>query len=117
MAIDKELIDKLLVDYKGPEDLLGEQGLLKQFTKALLERAMQAELTHFSDIRSMIRRAATAETRAMAQAQKPSQAILAKPRSRCHATAMAASSRRSFPGTSGASPASTTRFCRCMHGG
>ncbi len=46
MAIDKELIDKLLVDYTGPEDLLGEQGLLKQFTKALLERAMQAELTH-----------------------------------------------------------------------
>ena len=46
MAIDKELIDKLLADYKGPEDLLGEQGLLKQFTKALVERAMQAELTH-----------------------------------------------------------------------
>ena len=43
MALDKELIDKLLADYKGPEDLLGEQGLLKQFTKALLERAMQAE--------------------------------------------------------------------------
>jgi putative transposase len=46
MAIDKELIDKLLADYKGPEDLVGEQGLLKQFTKALVERAMQAELTH-----------------------------------------------------------------------
>jgi hypothetical protein len=24
MAIDKELIDKLLADYKGPEDLIGE---------------------------------------------------------------------------------------------
>jgi putative transposase len=46
MAIDKELIDKLLADYKGPEDLIGEQGLLKQLTKALVERAMQAELTH-----------------------------------------------------------------------
>jgi len=46
MAIDKELIDKLLADYKGPEDLVGEQGLLKQLTKALVERAMQAELTH-----------------------------------------------------------------------
>jgi putative transposase len=30
MGIDKELIDKLLADYKGPEDLIGEQGLLKQ---------------------------------------------------------------------------------------
>jgi putative transposase len=46
MAIDKELIDKLLADYKGPEDLIGETGLLKQLTKALVERAMQAELTH-----------------------------------------------------------------------
>lgn len=46
MAIDKELIDKLLGDYKSPEDLIGELGLLKQLTKALLERAMQAELTH-----------------------------------------------------------------------
>lgn len=44
MAIDKEVLDKLLADYKGPEDLIGEQGLLKQLTKALIERAMQAEL-------------------------------------------------------------------------
>jgi putative transposase len=46
MGIDKEVLDKLLADYKGPEDLIGEQGLLKQLTKALVERAMQAELTH-----------------------------------------------------------------------
>src|SRR6188472_3337928 len=39
MEIDKELIDKLLADYRGPEDLIGEQGLLKQLTKALVERA------------------------------------------------------------------------------
>src|SRR5712664_3803723 len=45
MAIDFKLIDKLLADYKKPEDILGEDGLLKQLTKALLERAMQAELT------------------------------------------------------------------------
>jgi hypothetical protein len=46
MELDKELIDKLLAGYKGPEDLIGEQGLLKQLTKALVERAMHAELTH-----------------------------------------------------------------------
>jgi putative transposase len=46
MELSKELIDQLLADYKGPEDLIGEQGLLKQLTKALVERAMQAELTH-----------------------------------------------------------------------
>ena len=45
MTINNELIDQLLKDYKKPEDILGENGLLKQFTKALLERAMQVELT------------------------------------------------------------------------
>src|SRR6266704_2112988 len=45
MAIDKALIDQLLADYKKPEDIIGENGLLKQLTKAILERALQAELT------------------------------------------------------------------------
>jgi len=45
MAIDLKLVDKLLADYKKPEDIIGENGLLKQLTKALLERAMQAEMT------------------------------------------------------------------------
>ena len=45
MAIDLKLIDKLLTDYKKPEDIIGENGLLKQLTKALLERAMEAEMT------------------------------------------------------------------------
>jgi len=29
MAIDKALIDQLLADYKKPEDIIGENGLLK----------------------------------------------------------------------------------------
>ena len=29
-----------------PEDIIGENGLLKRFVKAVLERAMNAELTH-----------------------------------------------------------------------
>lgn len=45
MAIEKDLLDRLLADYKKPEDLIGESGLLKQLTKALLERALEAELT------------------------------------------------------------------------
>ena len=35
----------LLADYKKPEDLIGQGGLLKQLTKALVERALQAEMT------------------------------------------------------------------------
>jgi putative transposase len=46
MHIKKEVLDELIKDYKKPEDLIGENGLLKQLTKALLERAMGAELTH-----------------------------------------------------------------------
>ena len=46
MTIKKEILDELIKDYKNPEDLLGENGLLKQLTKQLLERAMAAELTH-----------------------------------------------------------------------
>jgi len=46
MSIDKELIDKLIEGYQKPEDIIGENGLLKQLTKAIVERAMQAELTH-----------------------------------------------------------------------
>jgi hypothetical protein len=45
MAIRKEVLDELLKDYRGPDDLTGEEGLLKQLTKALVERAMGAELT------------------------------------------------------------------------
>jgi putative transposase len=46
MTINNDLLDQLLKDYEKPEDILGENGLLKQLTKAVLERAMQAELTH-----------------------------------------------------------------------
>jgi len=45
MAIDPALVDKLLADYKKPEDIIGENGLLKQLTKAVLERALSAEMT------------------------------------------------------------------------
>lgn len=45
MEIRKELLDELIRDYKKPEDLIGETGLLKQLTKALMERALGAELT------------------------------------------------------------------------
>ena len=39
-----ELLNELLTDYEKPEDLLGEEGLFKELKKALLERALGAEL-------------------------------------------------------------------------
>jgi putative transposase len=44
-TITPELLDRLLANYTKPEDLLGEDGLLKQLKKALVERALGAELS------------------------------------------------------------------------
>ena len=44
MTVSNALIDSLLADYKTPEDLIGEHGLLKQLTKKLVERALEAEM-------------------------------------------------------------------------
>ncbi|MGA2600183.1 MAG: IS256 family transposase, partial [Bryobacteraceae bacterium] len=45
MELNQELVEKLLKGYQKPEDLIGESGLLKQLTKALIERALKSELT------------------------------------------------------------------------
>jgi putative transposase len=43
--VPEELLSGLLANYKKPEDLIGDSGLLKQLTKLLVERALDAELT------------------------------------------------------------------------
>jgi putative transposase len=43
--IRKELLDELLDEYASPEDLTGPEGLLKRLTGALVERALQTEMT------------------------------------------------------------------------
>jgi putative transposase len=46
VEIDEKLIDQLLAEHgHRPQDIAGDNGLLKKLTKALLERAMQAEMT------------------------------------------------------------------------
>ena len=42
--VPDELLSRLLANYKKPEDLIGENGLLKQLTKLLVERALEAEM-------------------------------------------------------------------------
>ncbi len=46
MPITPELLDDLLKDYKSPADMFGDDGLLQQLTKAVVERALQGEMTH-----------------------------------------------------------------------
>ena len=43
--IAPELLDQLLANYSKPQDLTGEDGLFKQLKKALIERALGAELS------------------------------------------------------------------------
>ena len=45
-SIPDELVAQLLGNYQKPEDLIGENGLLKQLTKLLVEKALDAEMTH-----------------------------------------------------------------------
>ena len=44
-TFNPELLDQLLANYEKPEDLTGDDGLFKQLKKALIERALGAELT------------------------------------------------------------------------
>src|SRR4051794_36689676 len=46
MPFAPEMLDELLKEYQKPEDLMGESGLLKQLTKALIERVLEGEITH-----------------------------------------------------------------------
>lgn len=41
MPITPEVLDQILKDYEKPEDLLGDNGLLQQLAKALVERALE----------------------------------------------------------------------------
>ena len=42
--VPEALLTSLLADYQKPEDLIGENGLLKQLTKLLVEKALDAEM-------------------------------------------------------------------------
>jgi len=46
MDIKPEVLDELLKGIKTQSDLAGPNGLLKALTKALVERALEGELTH-----------------------------------------------------------------------
>ena len=41
----RPLADSLVTNYKKPEDLIGENGMLKQLTKMLVERVLEVEMT------------------------------------------------------------------------
>ncbi|HBY56227.1 MAG TPA: hypothetical protein DEG23_05390, partial [Coxiellaceae bacterium] len=44
-SIDPKIIDELIKTYEKPEDLWGENGILKQLQKSVLERILEGEIT------------------------------------------------------------------------
>ena len=101
MKKPKDLIDELLAGCKTPADIAGENGLLKQLTKAIIERAMQAELTtHLGYEKHSV--------------DGHNTGALGRLRSRCRGTGKRASSRNWWRRARRAGMGSTTRFCRCM---
>jgi putative transposase len=58
--ITPELLDQLLANYEKPEDLTGADGLFKQLKKALIERALGAELSDHLGYEKRIRPAEAA---------------------------------------------------------
>ena len=55
MAINLDLIDQLLAEHgHRPEDITGETGLLKQLTKAVLERAIWATRSIIEPSRNLV---------------------------------------------------------------
>ena len=87
--VPEELLSGLLANYKKPEDLIDESGLLKELTKLLVEKTLDAELTGHLATNATKRFPTPAATRATARARKPSRAISVNCPSRCSATAMA----------------------------
>ena len=117
MAIDPKLIDKLLAEHgHRPQDIAGENGLLKQLTKALLERAMNAELKDHLGYESTILPAITAKRR-NGKTKKTLKGTSARSIWRRRAIVTARLSRRSSKNTRPGSRVLTTRSCRCMRAG
>jgi putative transposase len=113
VEIRTALIDELLKDYQKPEDIMGENGLLKRFVKAVLERALNAELTHHLGYEKHDPAGNNSGNSRNGTSGKTvkgefGQLELEVPRDR-----PAPSSRRSCPSTKRASRALTTRLSRC----
>ena len=44
-AFPQALLDHVMANYRKPADLIGENGMLKELTKAVFEAALNAEIT------------------------------------------------------------------------
>src|SRR4051812_45241045 len=108
-------LDELLTG-KSAEEIVGAGGVLKQLTKALLERAMGAELSNHLGYEKHDSVGRGSGNNRNGKSRKTVQGEFGAVEIEVRVTETAASSRRFCRNTSGASKASTTRFYRCMRG-
>ena len=109
-------LDELLSG-KTTEEIVGPNGLLKQLTKALVERAMNAELSHHLGYEKHAAEGRGSSTTATARAGKRFRVISALWKSRCHGIATAPTIQRLSLNMNGVSRVSIRRFCPCMRVG
>ena len=107
--LPNDLIDELLKGYQKPEDLIGENGLLKQLTKKLVERAYKPKWPSILVMTNMTRWWMPLATPAMIKAVKPSKVNLANCPSKSRVTVRAVSSHSLFPSTKPAGQALTIK--------
>ncbi len=116
MGIDTKLIDELLVGYKTPEQIVGENGLLKQLTKAVLERMMHAEMTdHLGNQKHDSSGYNTGNSR-NGTSRKKVKGDFGEIHLELRGIGAGLSSRRSWPRAKRGSRVSTTRSYRCTRG-
>jgi len=115
MELNNKLIDELLKDYRKPEDMIGENGLLRQLTKALIERAMNAELTHQLGYEKHDPKGYGSGNSRNGTSSKTLKGDFGEIEIEVPRTGTVASSRRSCPNIKPGLWASTTRSYRCTH--
>ncbi len=114
-VLPADLIDILLSDYKKSEDLIGENGLLKQLTKALVELALDAEMeAHLGHAKNEAVNNPAGNTRNDQSSKSLKGEFGELPIEIPRVTAMAVLSRSLSPNTRPAGMVSTRISCRCM---
>ncbi len=86
MSLRRELIDEWLKEYPNPQNVLAKEGLLKQLTKAVIERCLETELdSHLGYAKHGRQGNASGNTR-NGTSQKTVKGELARSRSTCRVT-------------------------------
>ena len=112
MEIPEELIDQLLGEYQGPEQLTGPDGLINQLRRRLIERAAGAELEQHLGYPPGAEPPEGQPNRRNGVSEKTLRTVDGPVRASCRATATRRLSRGSCPGTVAPSTALTSRSLR-----